>query len=197
MLHLASRSPRRRDLLDRLGLPFGLVDVDVPEVRGADETAAGYVRRVAADKARAGAAALGRADALVLGADTEVVLDGEVFGKPHDDADAAAMLRRLSGRTHQVVSAVVLVGADRHADVCVVTDVTFDALDETTIAAYVAGGEPHGKAGAYAIQGGAELFVTRLAGSHSGVIGLPLQQTAALLRSFGLHPRPFAARTGT
>ncbi|MET0329097.1 MAG: Maf family protein [Luteimonas sp.] len=193
MLHLASQSPRRRDLLARLGLPFGRVDVDVPEVRDAGETAADYVLRVAADKARAGFDALGVDDAVVLGADTEVVLDGAVFGKPRDAADAAAMLRRLSGRTHQVISAVVLVGGGRRSHAVVVTDVEFDTLDEATIAAYVASGEPRGKAGAYAIQGGAELFVTRMAGSHSGVIGLPLQQTAALLRSFGLDPRPFAA----
>lgn len=193
MLHLASQSPRRRDLLTRLGLPFGRVDVDVPEVRDAAESAADYVLRVAADKARAGFAALADDDAVVLGADTEVVLDGEVFGKPRDAADAAAMLRRLSGRTHQVISAVVLVGAGRQVHELVVTDVGFDTLDEAIIAAYVASGEPYGKAGAYAIQGGAELFVTRMAGSHSAVIGLPLQQTAALLRSFGLQPRPFAA----
>jgi len=193
MLHLASQSPRRRDLLARLGLPFGRVDVDVPEVRAAGESAVDYVLRVAADKARAGFDALGRDDAVVLGADTEVVLDGEVFGKPRDDADALAMLQRLSGRTHQVISAVVLAAANRQVHEVVVTDVTFDALDETTIAGYVASGEPHGKAGAYAIQGGAELFVTRMAGSHSAVVGLPLQQTAALLRAFGLEPRPFAA----
>ncbi|MDR7193134.1 Maf family protein [Luteimonas terrae] len=193
MLYLASQSPRRRDLLARLGLPFGQIDVDVPEVLGAGESAADYVLRVAADKARAGLQALGEsADAVVLGADTEVVLDDVVFGKPRDDADAFRMLQALSGRTHQVISAVVLVGAGQQAQATVATEVTFDVLDTDTIAAYVASGEPHGKAGAYAIQGGAELFVTRMAGSHSGVIGLPLQQTAALLRSFGLQPQPFA-----
>ncbi|MFL6586773.1 MAG: Maf family protein [Luteimonas sp.] len=196
MLHLASQSPRRRDLLARLGLPFGRVDVDVPEVQDRGESAADYVRRVAADKALAGLQALVESgepgDAIVLGADTEVVLDGVVFGKPQDDADAIRMLQALSGRTHQVISAVVLAAAGRQAEATVVTEVTFDALDADTIAAYVASGEPHGKAGAYAIQGGAELFVTRMAGSHSGVIGLPLQQTAALLRIFGLQPQPFA-----
>ncbi|PBJ82265.1 septum formation inhibitor Maf [Lysobacteraceae bacterium NML93-0399] len=193
MLHLASQSPRRRDLLARLGLPFGQVDVDVPEHRAPAESASDYVRRVAGDKARAGFRAVARDDALVIGADTEVVLDGVVFGKPRDAADAVRMLEALSGRTHQVISSVVLVGSERERDATVVTEVTFDTLDADTIAAYVAGGEPHGKAGAYAIQGGAELFVVRMAGSHSGVIGLPLQQTAALLRAFGLEPRPFAA----
>lgn len=197
MLHLASQSPRRRDLLGRLGLPFTQVDVDVPEELGRDEAPADYVLRVATDKARAGLQRLGGGeDILVLGADTEVVLDGVVFGKPRDDADAAAMLRRLSGRRHEVISAVVAVGAGRTGHAVVVTGVTFDSLDEATIAAYVASGEPRGKAGGYAIQGGAELFVARMDGSHSGVVGLPLQQTAALLRTFGLHPRPFASAPG-
>ena len=116
MLHLASQSPRRRDLLARLGLPFGRVDVDVPEVQIPGESAADYVLRVAADKARAGLQALAESgepgDAVVLGADTEVVLDGVVFGKPRDDADAIRMLQALSGRTHQVISAVVLAAAE-------------------------------------------------------------------------------------
>ncbi|NYZ62629.1 Maf family protein [Luteimonas deserti] len=197
MLLLASQSPRRRALLARLGLPFEVVDVTVPEQREPGEAAAEYVRRVAREKAGAGLLAVAAAaDAVVLGADTEVVLDGEVFGKPRDDADAARMLRRLSGRTHDVISSVALVSAGREAWATVITEVTFDALDAATIAAYVASGEPRGKAGAYAIQGGAELFVSRMAGSHSGVVGLPLQQTAALLRGFGLEPRPFAAHDG-
>ena len=194
MLHLASQSPRRRDLLARLGLPFGVVDVDVPEVRAPDESAHAYVLRVAADKARAGLAVLSADDApVVIGADTEVVLGGEVFGKPRDAADACAMLTRLSGRTHEVVSAVVMVSAGRCEQALVITEVSFDVLDAETIQAYVASGEPFGKAGAYAIQGGAELFVTRIAGSYSAVVGLPLQHTAALLRSYGFTPRPFAA----
>lgn len=198
MLHLASQSPRRRALLARLGLPFEVVDVVVAEQRAPGEAAADYVRRVAREKAGAGLLAVAAGtDAVVLGADTEVVLDGDVFGKPRDDADAVQMLRRLSGRTHQVISAVALMSAGRDAQAMVVTEVTFDLLDAATIDAYVAGGEPHGKAGAYAIQGGAELFVSRMAGSHSGVVGLPLQQTAALLRGFGLDPRPFAAHDGS
>ena len=197
MLHLASQSPRRRDLLARLGLPFGRLDVDVPEIQGEGEPAADYVVRVATDKALAGLQVLrDDPDAVVLGADTEVVLDGVVFGKPRDDDAAAAMLRRLSGRSHEVISAVVLAGAGRVAQTTVVTTVTFEVLDEATIVAYVASGEPRGKAGAYAIQGGAELFVTRMDGSHSGVVGLPLQQTAALLGTFGLQPRPFASEHG-
>ncbi|WP_421569884.1 Maf-like protein [Stenotrophomonas sp. PD6] len=185
MLYLASRSPRRTELLARLDRPFQALDLDVPEVRAAGEAALDYVQRVAADKARAGLARV--ADdphAVVLGSDTEVLLDGEVFGKPLDAADAAAMLRRLSGRTHQVATAVALVAAGREQGVLVVSEVSFIDLDEAAIAAYVATGEPMGKAGAYAIQGGAERYIRHLAGSYSGVMGLPLQQTEQLLLAF-------------
>ncbi|MGH8036312.1 MAG: Maf family nucleotide pyrophosphatase [Stenotrophomonas sp.] len=185
MLYLASRSPRRTELLARLDRPFQALDLDVPEVRAAGETALDYVQRVAADKARAGLARV--ADdphAVVLGSDTEVLLDGEVFGKPLDAADAAAMLRRLSGRTHQVATAVALVAAGREQGVLVVSEVSFIDLDEAAIAAYVATGEPMGKAGAYAIQGGAERYIRHLAGSYSDVMGLPLQQTEQLLLAF-------------
>lgn len=185
MLYLASRSPRRTQLLARLDRPFRALDLDVPEVRAAGETAQDYVRRVAIDKARAGLAVVaGDPDAVVLGADTEVVLDGEVFGKPVDAADAAAMLRRLSGRTHQVMTAAALVADGAEQAVMVVSEVSFIVLDEAAIAAYVASGEPMGKAGAYAIQGGAERYIRHLAGSYSGVMGLPLQQTEQLLQAF-------------
>jgi len=185
MLYLASRSPRRTQLLARLDRPFRALDLDVPEVRAAGETAQDYVRRVAIDKARAGLALVaGDPDAVVLGADTEVVLDGEVFGKPVDAADAVAMLRRLSGRTHQVMTAAALVADGAEQVVMVVSEVSFIALDEAAIAAYVASGEPMGKAGAYAIQGGAERYIRHLAGSYSGVMGLPLQQTEQLLQAF-------------
>jgi septum formation protein len=186
MLYLASQSPRRRDLLGRLGLPFAVLDVLVPERRDPGEPAASYVRRVARDKALAGLQQLGDAHGWVLGADTEVVLDDEVFGKPRDTADAAAMLRRLSGRTHQVLSAVILLGPGREHATLSVSDVTFGPLDEDAIAAYVDSGEPDGKAGAYAIQGNAQAFIAHLAGSYSGVMGLPLYETAGLLRDAGL-----------
>jgi len=185
MLYLASRSPRRTELLTRLDRPFRALDLDVPEVRAAGEPPLDYVQRVAADKARAGLAQVaGEPDAVVLGSDTEVLLDGEVFGKPVDAADARAMLRRLSGRTHQVATAVALVAAGRSEGVLVVSEVSFIELDEAAIAAYVATGEPMGKAGAYAIQGGAERYIRHLAGSYSGVMGLPLQQTEQLLLTF-------------
>ncbi|MET4726422.1 septum formation protein [Lysobacter enzymogenes] len=187
MLYLASQSPRRRELLGRLGLEFGLIDLDLPEQRQPGEPAADYVRRVAREKAGAGLLkVVANPSAVVLGADTEVVLDDEVFGKPRDAEDARAMLRRLSGRTHQVISAVSLVSPAREAQAVSVSQVSFAALDEGQIERYVASGEPMGKAGAYAIQGGAEVFATRLAGSYSGVMGLPLYETSKLLREFGL-----------
>jgi septum formation protein len=191
MLHLASRSPRRRELLARLGVEFHVLDTDVPEVRAPGEPAAAYVRRVARDKARAGLALAG-AGALVLGSDTEVVLDDEVFGKPADADGARAMLRRLSGRTHEVLTAVCLASAEGEREVLVATTVEFAALGDDDLDDYVASGEPMGRAGAYAIQGGAERFVRRLAGSYSGVMGLPLHETAALLAAAGLRPRTAA-----
>ncbi|MFT3763080.1 MAG: Maf family protein [Pseudoxanthomonas sp.] len=187
MLFLASQSPRRAELLTRLGLRFERIDLDLPEVRQPGETAADYVRRVAREKAAAGLARLGAAtDAVVLGADTEVVLDDLVFGKPADEADAAAMLRRLSGRTHRVITAVSVVAAGRAAQAESVTEVAFDDLSDEDIADYLASGEAMGKAGAYGIQGRAERYVVRLDGSYSGVMGLPLHETAKLLKQFGV-----------
>lgn len=187
MLHLASRSSRRSELLARLRLPFGVLDIDIPEQRQPGEAPEDYGRRVAREKAGAGLLkVVAVPGAVVLGADTEVVLDDEVFGKPRDDADAAGMLRRLSGRTHRVVTAVALVSASRELQAVSVSEVTFAQLDDARIAAYVATGEPRGKAGGYAIQGAAQAFVTHLSGSCSGVMGLPLHETATLLRAFGL-----------
>ena len=186
MLHLASRSPRRSELLARLGLDFGVLDIEIPEQRQPSEAPEEYGRRVAREKAGAGLLkVVAVPDAVVLGADTEVVLEDEVFGKPRDDDDAAAMLRRLSGRTHRVVTAVSLVSAGREMQAVSVSEVTFAALSDAAIASYVAGGEPRGKAGAYAIQGVAQAFITHLSGSYSGVMGLPLYETATLLRAFG------------
>lgn len=187
MLHLASRSPRRSELLARLGLDFGVLALDLPEQRAPGEPAEDYVRRVAREKAGAGLLkVVGNPGALVLGADTEVVLDDEVFGKPGDAGEAAAMLRRLSGRTHQVLSAVSLVSRDREAQAFSVSEVRFGELDDAAIDAYVASGEPQGKAGGYAVQGRAQAFIAHLSGSYSGVMGLPLFETARLLRQFGV-----------
>ncbi|HZP66434.1 MAG TPA: Maf family protein [Rudaea sp.] len=185
MLYLASQSPRRRQLLEQIGIRFAVVEVEVPEHRAPDEPPADYVSRVAREKALAGLRALAHVpDALVLGADTEVVLDDEVFGKPAEAAQAHAMLARLGGRTHQVLSAVWCLDHRREEQAFSLTEVQFAPLAENRIAAYVASGEWQGKAGAYAIQGRAAAFVAHLSGSYSGVMGLPLFETVELLRRF-------------
>ena len=189
MLYLASQSPRRRQLLEQVGVRFETIDVDVPEVRAPGEPALDYVSRVAREKAGAGLLKLaGVAGSVVLGADTEVVLDGEVFGKPEHAAHASAMLARLSGRTHQTMSVVWCATAGREQRAVNVSTVEFAALSSAEIAAYVASGEPFGRAGAYAIQGRAAGFIARIDGSYSGVMGLPLFETLALLRGFGIVP---------
>ncbi|QWT18479.1 septum formation inhibitor Maf [Bacillus sp. NP157] len=183
MLYLASQSPRRRELLGQVGEDHRTLDVDVEEIRQAGERPDDYVSRVARDKARAGFARVAdEPRARVIGADTEVILGDDVFGKPRDAADAAAMLRRLAGREHRVVSSVWLVEQGSERSVTSVSTVRFAALDESTIATYVATGECMGKAGAYAIQGRAAAFIEYLAGSYSGVMGLPLYETSLLLQ---------------
>lgn len=184
MLYLASQSPRRRELLGQIGEVPQVLDVDVEEIRGQGEAPDAYVSRVALDKARAGYAMVsGEPGARVIGADTEVVLDDEVFGKPRDAVDAAAMLSRLSGREHRVVSAVWLVDEKGERQALSVSIVRFASLDAAQIDDYVASGECFGKAGAYAIQGRAAAFIEHLSGSYSGVMGLPLHETSRLLRS--------------
>jgi len=189
MLYLASQSPRRRELLGQLGATFSILDVDVTEVPYPEETSLDYVRRVARDKAQAGWEALAReaqGDALVIASDTEVVLENRIFGKPKDADDAVEMLHALSGRTHEVISSVCVFSAKQeHGDVCV-SRVRFAELSEAEIAGYVATGEPFGKAGAYAIQGRGATLIEHLEGSYSGVMGLPLFETARLLRKFGV-----------
>ena len=185
MLYLASQSPRRRELLAQIGVEHGRLEVDVVEERQAGEPPADYVRRVAREKAGAGLL-LVRANpsALVLGADTEVVLGEVVYGKPADAADAARMLRELSGRRHQVLTAVWVLSAGREEFALSDTTVEFAPLDEAAIAAYVDSGEWRGKAGAYGIQGRAGAFVARIEGSYTGVMGLPVHETWTLLRRF-------------
>lgn len=187
MLYLASKSPRRRELLGRLGIDPRVLDIDIPEVRQPGEGAFDYVRRVSREKAGAGLLTVASVPgALVLAADTEVVLDDDVFGKPVDADDAVHMLTRLSGRTHQVISVVWIISADREAQAISVSDVTFAALTPAQLDGYIACGEWTGKAGAYAIQGRAEAFVSRLDGSYSGVMGLPVHETSKLLAEFGI-----------
>jgi septum formation protein len=189
MLFLASQSPRRRELLAQLGVAFDCLDLEVPEVVLPDETAEDYVQRVARDKARAGLALRASvAGAVVLGGDTEVVLDGVVFGKPRDAADARAMLVRLSGRSHAVLSSVWLAAEGREAGLVNRTEVHVEALDAAALEAYLATDEWRGKAGAYAIQGRFGAHVARIEGSFTGVMGLPLHETSRLLRGFGIGP---------
>jgi septum formation protein len=189
MIYLASQSPRRRELLDQLGLEYGVLDVTVPEFRQPQEPPEDYVSRVAREKAGAGLLqVMTNARAVVLGADTEVVLGDRVYGKPTDGDDARGMLKELSGRTHRVVSSVWLLSPSREEHALSVSEVRFANLDDASIEAYVAGGEWQGKAGGYAIQGRAAAFIEHLSGSYSGVMGLPLFETASLLRRFGAMP---------
>ena len=184
-IFLASQSPRRRELLHQIGVRFDVLDVDVPEQRESGESPQDYVSRGAREKAGAGLLQVaGVVGALVIGADTEVVLDDEVFGKPADADAAAAMLARLSGRVHRVISVLWCVSAGREEHALNTTTVEFASLSAADIATYVATGEAFGKAGAYGIQGRAAAFIRRIDGSHSGVMGLPLHETAAVLRRF-------------
>lgn len=182
-LYLASGSPRRRELLTQLGLSFERLSNDVEERRHSGETAEQYVRRLARDKALAGVA-VAALDLPVLGADTIVVLNNQVLEKPADADAAAAMLAMLSGKTHEVMTAVALADRQRTLECLVVTEVTFRTLTPEDIAGYVASGEPMDKAGAYGIQGLGGNFVRKINGSYHAVVGLPLVETAELLSHF-------------
>ena len=195
-LYLASRSPRRRELLTQIGIQFDTVlfrnhpreDKEVDETPHPGEAPIIYVERVARAKAVHGSRIVGwrrMQPQPVLAADTTLEVDGEIVGKPVDGEDAKAILRRLSGRAHRVLTAVAVALDDRLETRLSVSEVRFAAIDEAQIASYVASGEPMDKAGAYAIQGRAAQFVEHLAGSYSGVMGLPLFETAGLLRRFG------------
>ena len=186
-IYLASESPRRQELLQQIGVEYMLLKVDVDETPKPGEEPVEFVRRLSLEKARAGHAQMADGDLRpVLGADTAVVIDDTIMGKPHDREHGVAMLQALSGRTHQVMTAVALVGT-REAVRVSLSDVTFDTLDVTQCEAYWATGEPVDKAGGYAIQGRAAAFITRLEGSYSGVVGLPLNETVALLRQFDIY----------
>ncbi|MDW8479904.1 MAG: Maf family protein [Xanthomonadales bacterium] len=185
-LFLASRSPRRRQLLEQLGLRFGVLELEVPERQQPGERAEDYVRRVARDKALLGRQRCGEQAALVIGGDTEVVLDGAVLGKPEDAGEARRMLRALAGRSHRVLSAVCVAGPRGLREALSETAVWFAPLDDDRIERYLATGEWRGRAGGYAIQGFAASFIARIEGSYSGVMGLPLYETAMLLEQADL-----------
>ncbi len=180
---LASASPRRSELLNQIGVRHRIHPVDVDESVQPGEAPALYVTRLALTKARAGWQRFGQAEALaVLGSDTAVVLGPSILGKPRDQADAVAMLMQLSGQTHEVLTSVALVWAGEARTRTSVTRVRFAELTEAECLAYWHTGEPADKAGAYAIQGLAARFIERIDGSYSGVMGLPLFETSALLR---------------
>ncbi len=180
-LVLASQSPRRADLLTTSGYRFTVEPANIDERLHPGESPSDHVARLAGEKARV--VAVSHPDALVLGADTVVVVDGDVLGKPESDAVATSMLRRLSGRTHQVLTGVALIGGQRLRCEIASTEVTFRSLRPDEIAWYVDSGEPNGKAGAYAIQGRASRFVTGIVGSYSNVVGLPIALVDTLIRS--------------
>jgi septum formation protein len=183
---LASASPRRRELLDQIGITYEIRPVHLDESPRSNEAPNEYVRRIAAEKSAACQALVGPTGLPVLAADTAVVLGGRIMGKPKDKEDAVMMLRRLSGKTHQVYSAVSLRGA-QHGEALSVTDVTFRELSEREILAYWNTAEPADKAGSYAIQGLGSVFVQSIEGSFSGVVGLPLFETAELLLQQGIQ----------
>ncbi len=195
-LYLASRSPRRRELLTQMGILFDTLafrtpprqDDDVDETALDGELPLTYVERVARLKAEHGWRTVEMRrlmPQLVLAADTTLEFNGDIIGKPADAADAQAILRRLSGQTHRVLTAVAVSFEGRIESAISISDVTFGNISDSEIRRYVASGEPMDKAGAYGIQGRAGMFVEHLAGSYSGVMGLPLHETGVLLRRFG------------
>ncbi|MCK6839015.1 Maf-like protein [Enterobacter asburiae] len=182
-LYLASGSPRRQELLTQLGVSFERIVTGIEEKRAEGESAQQYVSRLAREKAQAGVASVPR-DLPVLGADTIVILNAEVLEKPRDADHAARMLHKMSGQTHQVMTAVALADRQHVLDCLVVTEVTFRVLTDDDIAAYIASGEPMDKAGAYGIQGLGGCFVRKINGSYHAVVGLPLVETYELLSNF-------------
>ena len=189
-LYLASGSPRRRELLTQIGVSFNTISAAIDETPFANESPLAYVERLALEKARAGFDRLLKSilgsTFCVLGADTAVVLDGHILGKPVDEVDALAMLMALSGREHEVLTAVALIDAERSETRVVRSRVSFRNISKQEACLYWASGEPRDKAGGYAIQGLAAVFVAGLNGSYSGVVGLPVCETAELLGHFGI-----------
>lgn len=185
-LILASASPRRAGLLERLGVSFSIVPGDVAEVQRPGEPPEEFARRIAREKAHSVASGVG--SGLVIGCDTIVVVDGEVLGKPSDEAEARRMLGRLSGRAHRVISGVAVTEqpSGRTEDAVVSTKVWFKTLTAGEIEEYVSTGEPMDKAGAYGIQEMGMLFVSRIEGDHNNVVGLPVFMLARMLEKFGV-----------
>lgn len=182
---LASKSPRRAELLKQIGIRFEVIGVDVPELLKAGESAAEFVQRLALEKARAGWQA-SEQSLPVLGADTIVVVGEEILGKPVFEGDAEAMLAKLSGCSHSVMTAVAVAKGEQEGMRLSISKVSFRETSEAERKAYVATGEPADKAGGYAVQGQAAVFIEKLQGSYSGVMGLPLFETAELFKEFAI-----------
>lgn len=188
-IYLASRSPRRAELLQQMGVLFSVVPADIDETPHAMERSDAYVKRLAIEKAQAGyALVLQKAwfEMPVLAADTTVSIDGEILGKPQDDEDAYRMLSLMSGRWHEVHTGIAVAQAGHVAMEISSTMVQMDDLSDAVIRAYIATGEPKDKAGAYGIQGIAGSLIKRIEGSYSGVMGLPVYETAQLLKRAGI-----------
>ncbi len=183
---MASKSPRRRELLQQIGVRFKCIRVDVPELRKNGEPAEAYVLRLAESKANAGYNAAQDQSVPVLGSDTIVVCDGAVLEKPRDEQHAVEILTALGGRTHQVMTAVSLRSSQAHETVCNISEVSFRSIGEQEARGYWLTGEPADKAGGYGIQGLAAIFVESIKGSYSGVVGLPLFETYQLLARFNV-----------
>ena len=197
-IYLASKSPRRRELLRQIGVAFELLLLRDQTPRGPDvseevlphEAAQAYVARVTMEKARAAQQMMVWRSLPVrpiLAADTTVTIDGQILGKPADKAEASAMLRRLSGRSHQVLTSIAVIHGEQSWQLTQVSDVLFQELTEAMIDAYCDTSEPYDKAGAYGIQGPAAIFIESIRGSHSGIMGLPLFETAQLLQQAGIR----------
>lgn len=195
-IYLASRSPRRRELLHQMGVRFDLLIVREPPREDSEacedvmpgEAPTDYVQRLARAKAQHGIRLIGYRHLMarpVLAADTTLDVDGEIIGKPRDHAHATAILERLSGRSHRVLTAIAMAAGERLEHSLSISEVRFRALSTDEIRRYVHSGEPMDKAGAYAIQGRAGTFVAEICGSYSGIVGLPMCETALLLRAFG------------
>jgi len=186
-LYLASKSPRRKEILDQMGVKFSQIDVDVSEERLLQENTQDYVSRIALEKARAGSRVLGLKENIpILGSDTIVVLDGVILGKPADFNAAVEMLSKLSGRSHKVLTAISVIHDEAWSCISETT-VSFRDITENEIESYCFTDEPWDKAGGYAIQGRAAIFIKEISGSYSGVMGLPIFETAQCLQKAGIQ----------
>ncbi|NOQ80850.1 MAG: septum formation inhibitor Maf [Gammaproteobacteria bacterium] len=187
MIHLASNSPRRKELLHQMGVSFEVIPQFAEEVHQLNESPEAYVSRLALDKAIDGLSRQANQKIPVLGSDTAVVLNGNILGKPKDKEQAIDMLLSLSEQTHQVITAVALINAQKTEQIVSKTEVSFAKLSRSMCENYWKSGEPVDKAGSYGIQGQGALFISNINGSYSGVMGLPIYETRILLQKFDIH----------